>query len=63
MTFYPGSSFTMCVNITVVLDGVVENEMELFRANLISDDPAVILTRPAVPVTIIDSDCKGDKRG
>ena len=58
--FYPGSSFTMCVNITVVLDGVVENEMELFRAKLTSDDPAVILTRPSVPVTIIDSDCKGD---
>jgi len=58
--FYPGSSFTMCVNITVVLDGVVENEMELFGANLTSDDPVVILTRTSVPVTIIDSDCKGD---
>ena len=57
--FYPGSSFTMCVNITVVLDGVVENEMELFRANLTSDD-AVMLTRTSVPVTIIDSDCKRD---
>jgi len=56
--FYPGSSFTMCVNITVVLDGVVENEMELFRANLTSDDPAVMLTHTSVPVTIIDSDCK-----
>jgi len=55
-----GSSFTMCVNITVVLDGVVENEMELFGANLTSDDPVVILTRTSVPVTIIDSDCKGD---
>ena len=56
--FYLGSSFTMCVNITVVLDGVVENEMELFRANLTSDDPAVMLTPVSVPVTIIDSDCK-----
>ena len=58
--FYPGSSFTMCVNITVVLDGVVENETELFRANLTSDDPAVMLTCESVPVTIIDSDCKLD---
>jgi len=58
--FYPGSSFTMCVNITVVLDGVVENEMELFGANLTSNDPAVVLTRASVPVTIIDSDCKRD---
>jgi len=58
--FYPGSSFTMCVNITVVLDGVVENEMELFRANLNSDDPAVMLAHTSVPVIIIDSDCKGD---
>jgi len=56
--FYLGSSFTICVNITLVLDGVVENKMELFRANLTSDDPAVILTRASVPVTIIDSDCK-----
>ena len=51
--FYPGSSFTVCVNITVILDGVVENEMELFGANLTSDDPAVILTHTSVPVTII----------
>jgi len=58
--FYPGSSFTMCVNITVVLDGVVENVMELFRVNLTSDDPAVMLTPVSVPVTIIDSDCKLD---
>jgi len=50
----------MCVNITVVLDGVVENEIELFGANLNSDDPAVILAHTSVPVTIIDSDCKLD---
>ena len=50
----------MCVNITVVLDGVVENEMELFGANLTSDEPSVMLTRASVPVTIIDSDCKLD---
>lgn len=50
----------MCVNITVVLDGVVENEVELFRVNLTSDDLAVILTHVSVPVTIVDSDCKGD---
>ena len=58
--FYPGSSITMCVNIPVLQDGVVENEMELFGTNLTSDDPAVVLTRASVPVTIIDSDCKGD---
>ena len=51
----------MCVNIPVLQDGVVENEMELFGANLTSDDPAVVLTRASVPVTIIDSDCKGDR--
>ena len=58
--FYPGSSFTVCVNIPVVQDGVVENEMELFGANLTSDDPAVMVTLASVPVTIIDSDCKRD---
>ena len=58
--FYPSSSFTMCINITVVLDGVVENEMEVFGANLTSDEPSVMLTRASVPVTIIDSDCKLD---
>jgi len=58
--FSPGSSFTICVNITVVLDGVVENKMELFGANLTSGEPSVMLTRASVPVTIIDSDCKLD---
>ena len=58
--FYPGSSFTVCVSIPVLQDGVVENEMELFGANLTSDDPAVTLTCASVPVTIIDSDCKRD---
>ena len=60
--FSPGSNLTMCVNIPVVQNDGVENEMEFFRANLTSDDTAVILTRASVPVTIIDSDSKRDRK-
>ena len=47
-----------CVNISVLEDGLVENE-EMFGILLSSMDPAARLSSQQAPVTVTDSDGEG----
>ena len=63
MLFFSGSTAgtELCKNITIVNDGVREDETEEFSIMLTTQDPDVILQPDTAQVFIIDNDSEENK--